>query len=193
MHYHFQHQTERFAHLFRVGRIFFAHTLTQAVEALEEATLETQNPIFKRGQAELRKIRESKLLFQTLESLPVTLTHGDMHPTNMIRLSDGRTVLLDWGNARLAPAMLDIANLIPMGSKSWNRYLKAWRKISGSPLDSRTAELGYHWGTVMVNTMYLPHAVRYATPEHVEKMAEREIKKNSSYLCPLLRHFHRKG
>jgi aminoglycoside phosphotransferase (APT) family kinase protein len=181
LHHYFQDQVDRFETLYRVDISFFKNTLANAVKALEGAVSERANPIFGRALGQLIKTGKNGRIFQALEILPVTLTHGDMHPVNMIRLPMGQTVLIDWGNARIAPAMLDIANLIDLGSKPWHIYLEAWREASGRSMDLRLAQLGYHWATIMVNTMYLPHAVNFSSPEHVGKMvgkaveAERQI------------------
>ena len=175
LHHYFQGQTERFEFLYRIDASFLKNTLANAVKALESAALEAQNPIFEHGLEHLCKTEKNGKIFQALESLPVTLTHGDMHPVNLIRLPGGQTVLIDWGNARIAPAMLDIANLIELDSENWHIYLQAWQEVSGRSIDLRLAQLGYYWGTIMVNTQYLPHAVKFAAPEHVGKMVKKTV------------------
>jgi len=173
LHHHFQGQVERFETLYRADASFFKNTLASAVKALEGAVSEKANPIFEQMLGQLVKTEKSRSIFQALEMLPITLTHGDMHPVNMIRIAQGRTVLIDWGNARVAPAMLGLANLVDLESEAWHIYLEAWREVSGEPMDLRLAQLGYHWATIMVNTMYLPHAVNFSSPEHVGKMVNK--------------------
>ena len=96
------------------------------------------------------------MLLGALEKLPVTLTHGDVHPWNIIRLPDERSILIDWGGARIAPAMLDLANLVEIDSLNWAAYLSTWEAASGIAMDVGLARLRYHWATVMVNLQYLP-------------------------------------
>ena len=175
LHHRYQNQTERFTSLHRVNSSSFGNTLANAVEAIEEAARETQNSIFEKELEHLRKTRQNEQIFQALQRLPVTLTHGDMHPTNMIHQQNGETILLDWGNARIAPAMLDIANLIEIGSQGWQTYLDAWQEVSGEAMDLRLAQLGYHWATIMVNSMYLPYAVWHSTLEHVGRMVGKVV------------------
>jgi thiamine kinase-like enzyme len=98
-----------------------------------------------------------------------------MYPGNLIYLPDGRTMLIDWGNARIAPAMLDIANLIELATENWRTYLEAWGEVSGRSMDLRLAQLGYHWATIMVNTMYLPHAVHFSASENMGKMVKKVV------------------
>jgi len=118
----------------------------------------------------LETASENGRLYQALASLPLTLTHGDVHPGNIIQPSTAPAVLIDWGNARVAPAMLDVANLIKLGAESWQQYLSAWAEVTQEPLNSHLAQLGYHWATIMVNTQYLPYAVDFTPPENVAQM-----------------------
>jgi thiamine kinase-like enzyme len=66
-------------------------------------------------------------------------------------------VLIDWGNALIAPPMLDLANLVEIDSENWETYLATWESASGEAMDPDRARLGYHWATVMVNLQYLPY------------------------------------
>jgi len=187
LHYHFQNQEKRFGPFNRVDKPLFENTLANAVKALAETAQETQNPIFANGLGQLRQTQENEQILNLLEHLPVTFTQGDMHPGNLIRLPEGRTVLIDWGNARFAPAMLDLANLIALNSNGWYIYLQAWQENSGTPLDEDLEYLGYHWATIMVNTMYMPHAVRHSTPEHVRKMVKKVVEAEQ-LIDEILRH-----
>ena len=171
LHCHFQSQVECFDRLYRIDVSFFQRTLAAAVRALEQK----DDLAFKGALQDLRNAQMNDQVFRALKSLPVTLTHGDMHPINLIRVSERNTVLIDWGNARIAPAMLDIPNMIELDSKNWFIYLDAWREASGVPMDLGAAHLGYHWATVMVNTQYLPHAINFSPPKHVREMVDKVV------------------
>jgi len=103
-----------------------------------------------------------------LTLLPRTLVHGDMHPGNVILAEDG-PVIIDWGNARLGPAMLDLANLVSFDSENYARYLRARERASAPESDLRLAEIGYAWATAQVNTQYLGFAAVHS-PTHVDRM-----------------------
>jgi aminoglycoside phosphotransferase (APT) family kinase protein len=170
LHAHFLGRVEEFDYLFRVEANFFRRTFDNALEIVERAEREKPHPIFTEAHRELIAARENERLYQALASLPLTLTHGDVHPGNIIQPATGPAILIDWGNARVAPAMLDVANLIKLGSESWQQYLSAWAEAAQEPLNSRLARLGYHWATLMVNAQYLPYAVDFTPLENVVRM-----------------------
>jgi fructosamine-3-kinase len=105
-----------------------------------------------------------------LEILPATLLHGDMHHGNVIVGRQG-VKIVDWGNARIGPSMFDIANIAEHNSLGYRRYCDTWRDITDGALDPWLAEVGYQWGTVLVNTQYLGFAVTNL-PEHVGRMVQ---------------------
>ena len=122
-----------------------------------------------RGRSELRAARDAVIEAATdprfgraLERLPVTLLHGDMHDGNVIDGPEGVRII-DWGNARVGPALVDIANIAEYGSASLQRYLAAWSSTTGHEIDPYVVELGYRFGTVIVNTQYLGFAVRHGS------------------------------
>lgn len=172
IHTYFASRVEEFDYLYRVDTTFFRRTLDNALESLEKAHGERPNPIFRKAQQHLTTVREVQVLYETLQGLPVTLTHGDVHPGNIIQSPDGSSILFDWGNARVAPAMLDLANMVEIGSANWGDYLSAYEAANGEAMDPEIARLGYAWATVMVNAQYLPYVVNYLPPEGTQKMME---------------------
>jgi aminoglycoside phosphotransferase (APT) family kinase protein len=74
---------------------------------------------------------------RALAILPRTLVHGDMHRANIV--VSGGAKIIDWGSARLAPAMLDVAEIAASGSPSEARYLDARERLDGRGAD-RDAE-----------------------------------------------------
>lgn len=135
--------------------------LTNALAALDNAAPVRGLPP---GQAELRHqlagLRDSPVLFAATDDLPKTLTHGDMHPGNIILQPDGEPVIIDWGNARLAPAPLDLANIIAIDSPAWETYVTA-HAAAGGVTGRRTLRRGYHWARAATGLMYLPWAIRH--------------------------------
>jgi hypothetical protein len=129
-----------------------------------------------RGRSELRAARDAVLEAATdprfgraLERLPMTLLHGDMHDGNVIDGPEGIRIV-DWGNARVGPAMVDIANIAEYGSASFQRYLAAWSSTTGHEIDPYVVDLGYRFGTVVVNTQYVGFAVQHGSAGEVYAM-----------------------
>jgi aminoglycoside phosphotransferase (APT) family kinase protein len=137
----------------------FGQVFDGALKSLEAAEGRCPSTLLARAYEHLKPARRDPVILDALAELPVTLVHGDVHPWNIICLPDGRSVLIDWGNARIAPAMLDLANLVEMGSENWETYLSAWEGASGQAMEASVARLSYHWATVMINLQYLPYQV----------------------------------
>ena len=72
--------------------------------------------------------------------------------------ADGSPVIIDWGNACLAPPMLDLANIVELGSPQWEIYVAAYR-AAGGEFDPLVAERAYWWAKAMVGLMYVAWAV----------------------------------
>lgn len=159
----------------RVDAAFFRRSVAQAITALEGKRGDLPAEIFNEVEQALALTRANRQLEQALSMLPLTLTHGDVHFGNMIQGEDGRAVLIDWGNARCAPAMLDLANVVDYGSPAWGIYLDAWEKATGQALDLHLAEVGYCWATVQINLQYLPFALEHLDPDWMLGMARKEL------------------
>ena len=109
-------------------------------------------------------------LIAKLSDLPLTLTHWDIHPGNIIKCSDGRAILIDWGNARIGPKMIDLANLIEWDSHDCDLYIAEWERCAGRAMDRAEEAVGYQWAKAMTNLKYLPYAVEHSSPYHVARM-----------------------
>ena len=103
----------------------------------------------------LERIGQSDVLTACADELPRSLTHGDMHPGNIVLRSDGSPVVIDWGNACVAPPMLDLANIIRIDSPEWLTYLTAYQEASGTS-DHATCRRSYWWARVATGLQYLP-------------------------------------
>jgi aminoglycoside phosphotransferase (APT) family kinase protein len=108
-----------------------------------------------RAQALISRVARLPAVSATLERLPATLVHGDVHPGNVLVSADQAT-LIDWGSCRVGPAALDLANLVTADSPSVARYAEAWQRITGQPLSRDMIELGYRWAALQIPVQYLP-------------------------------------
>jgi aminoglycoside phosphotransferase (APT) family kinase protein len=88
-----------------------------------------------------------------LALLPHTLTHGDAHRGNVLLAHDG-PVLIDWGNARVAPAGADHATLAAQGAPA-----------------PAVGEVERCWAEVQVHVQYLGFAADHLGAERVTEMA----------------------
>jgi aminoglycoside phosphotransferase (APT) family kinase protein len=159
----------------QVDALFFCRTIAQADAALDSMRATLPAEIYYEVEQALTHTHANKQLEQALSMLPLTLAHGDVHFGNMIRGEDGRAVLIDWGNACRAPAMLDLANVVDFNSPAWETYLGAWEKAAGHPLDLLLAEVGYCWATVQINMQYLPFALEHMDSGWVLEMARKAL------------------
>jgi aminoglycoside phosphotransferase (APT) family kinase protein len=89
-----------------------------------------------------------------LALLPHTLTHGDVHRGNVLLDPDG-AVLIDWGNARVAPAGADHATVVAQGASA-----------------PAVGEVERLWSVVQVHVQYLGFAADHLGVERVTEMAQ---------------------
>ena len=99
-----------------------------------------------------------------LALLPRTLTHGDAHRSNVLLAPDG-AVLIDWGNARVAPAGLDVATLAAQGAPAPPAY-------TAPALSPALREVEQHWAQVQVHVQYLGFAADHLGTARVVEMVE---------------------
>lgn len=123
----------------------------------------------------LQEYASDTTLARTLQTLPRTLVHGDVHANNVL-VNGPYSMLIDWGGVYLAPAMLDLANLTTPGTEKFQRYKESWRDATGRPLDEELALLGFHWATVAVNVKYLVFAAKTMGIGAVGAMVDRAAK-----------------
>ena len=171
VHCHFASRLQQSGQLPTLPRVdapFFRRTFENALEALENAKLHSVSTVSQKG---LEEIYRSKFFETVLDRLPVTLVHGDVHPGNIIHSPGGQSVLIDWGNVRIAPAVLDLANIVSIGSDYWQAYFAAWEKAGGPPPDPTLIRQAYYWAVAMVNLQFLPFAAVHWN-ENVPRMIE---------------------
>jgi Phosphotransferase enzyme family len=107
-----------------------------------------------------------------LDELQPTLLHGDVHPGNVLA-DDSRATLIDWGNSRVGPAALDLANLVTADSPSVAGYARTWEQLTGQPLPSATIDLGYRWAALQIPVQYLPWGIGHRPTRAAEAALDR--------------------
>ena len=116
------------------------HCLQLVLPHVEQVLQAGRHPILERAQGFLHQIADDERFFHALAVLPGTLVHGDMHPANVLvtpltkdekgvvqsqqhgevrneplALRPLEVTIIDWGNARIGPTMLDLANITRPG------------------------------------------------------------------------------
>lgn len=157
----------------------------------ERALAIHRQPTLERAGESLRERADDERFYHALDTLPKTLIHGDMHGGNVLvgALTDhqrqivefqqypdrhderwGRDAspivevhLIDWGNSRLGPSMLDLPNVTEPGSVAFASYLRRWEELTGRPQDPWLTEVGFLWAKVFVHTLYMMWGVYQAT------------------------------
>ncbi len=100
--------------------------------------------------------RAEPVIAAALARMPRTLVHGDAHRGNVLGRGDG-AVLIDWGNARVAPAAVDLATLRAVGATPPEHYPRP------TPLEN-------DWADVQVHVQYLSFAADYLGAARVGEM-----------------------
>jgi hypothetical protein len=107
-----------------------------------------------------------------LAELPQTLLHGDVHPGNVL-VHAGQATLMDWGNSRVGPAALDLANLVTAASPEVAGYARTWQRLTGQPLAAAAIERGYRWAALQIPVQYLPWTAGHRSTRDVETALDR--------------------
>ncbi|MGE3287197.1 MAG: phosphotransferase family protein [Pseudonocardia sp.] len=107
--------------------------------------------VYRRGVDLLDAWAEHPGMHAALTGLPRTLTHGDPHRGNVLLAAAG-PVLLDWGNARVAPPGFDLAVLRAQGAVDLGPYRAEFARLAGAPsaellaVEARCADAWAHVG-----------------------------------------------
>lgn len=155
---------------------FWRGLLALSDEALAKADWQPSEK--ERLASELKRLRASETVPRALLSLPQTLTHSDVHGGNMIIASppDGRTYLIDWGNARVGPAAVDLANCVSSARDlAWIAY---WARAAadGRALSERDQQISLLASRAQINVQYLPYAIGALGHAHSARMAETALR-----------------
>ena len=93
-----------------------------------------------------------------------------MHDGNI--LMNGTVKIVDWGTARLGPAMLDVANIAEHGSPNMSRYLDTRELLDGRRISAQEATLAYRWAEVQINTRYLHYVAEHRPAGELWRMVK---------------------
>ncbi len=133
---------------------WWARLVDRTLVAVRGGAARTGEAAYAAAERALVAWRADRAVRAALAVLPRTLTHGDAHRGNVL----GST-LIDWGNARIAPAGLDLATLRAQGGVP-----PSWFAVP-SPVESS-------WADVQVNVQYLGFAADHLGPARVAEMVE---------------------
>ncbi|WP_157630795.1 aminoglycoside phosphotransferase family protein [Kribbella catacumbae] len=143
----------------RVDEQFLRSTFTGfAPSCIARAARQAPHPVHERALGLLARFAEDERLRVGLEVLPVTLLHGDVYGDNVIAPSPDPAAtavpqLIDWGSARVGPAMLDV--MMAGGPAGVAAYKEAWGVAAGTAMDEWQAATGEAWATAVSNAMFV--------------------------------------
>lgn len=155
----------------RIDLRFCADTIGDfALAAVREAQRVRPHPVYSRATELLRQWADDPRIRAGVELLPTTLLHGDVYGPNVLVSADRPPRLVDWGNARVGPAMFDVALSAGLGSAGYAAYLQAWEDASGEPMDPWEAEAGHAWTTALSHAMFVGTVAERFGPDAADAM-----------------------
>ncbi|GEL19102.1 phosphotransferase [Pseudonocardia asaccharolytica] len=149
----------------------------------------TGDPVYGEVAEALGAWAEDPRIRLALGVVPRTLIHGDAHRGNILVGPDG-AVLVDWGNARVAPAGVDLAVLRAQGATDLTTYRTLFAELTGGGPGPEPAEVERCLSEVYAPVGYLGFAADHLGAARVAElaaMAERAL----SELGPALAAFRR--
>jgi aminoglycoside phosphotransferase (APT) family kinase protein len=123
---------------------------------IARAAQQGPHAVFDRALELLARFAEDERLLLGLEVLPSTLIHGDVYGDNVIAADPGTSRpprLIDWGSARIGPAMLDVVMAARRGGVT--AYKEAWAVATGTPMDEWLTATGEAWATAVSNATFV--------------------------------------
>lgn len=146
--------------------------------ALRGASERTGDEAYRDAAAAILQWSGDRRVAAALGVLPRTLCHGDAHRGNVVRDPSG-AVLIDWGNARVAPAGLDVAVLTAPGpSEPADRapdpvpaaYTDTLADALGRPDPPQLQAIERDWALLQAHVQYLGFAADHQGPDRVRSM-----------------------
>lgn len=160
IHEHYRGQSHRLAGIVEINADWWREMcLEVTLPVVEEKLAEHDDSVLRRAARSLRETAEDERILRALSELPPTLLHGDMHCGNII-VGQRAVTIIDWGNARIGPAMLDIANIAELDSP----YCRAY---------GESAAVGYFWAQCVINTQYMGWVLRSKTSSDLQRMLDK--------------------
>ncbi|MBW0115521.1 phosphotransferase [Pseudonocardia abyssalis] len=144
-----------------VDAAYWRSLCDRTLVAVRGAAARTGDPAFGEVADALASWRDDPRMAAALAVLPRTLVHGDAHRGNVL----GAT-LIDWGNARVAPAAVDVLTLsgVP-GAVAPAAY------TAGFDAPPEFADVERAWADVHVHVHYLGFAADHLGAARVTEMA----------------------
>lgn len=137
-----------------------------------------EGPAYLDADAAVRTWASDDRITTALAVLPRTLCHGDAHRGN-VRTGPTGAVLLDWGNARVAPGSLDTSVLVappPDGPADApaepvpDLYRETLHGALGAPDPPAMVAVEAAWARVQAHVQYLPFAAEHQGVDRVVSM-----------------------
>ncbi|WP_214369593.1 aminoglycoside phosphotransferase family protein [Pseudonocardia sp. H11422] len=137
--------------------------------AVQGASERTGDPVFADAAAALTTWAADPRVLAAIGVLPRTVVHGDAHRGNVLLGSEGAT-LIDWGNAKAAPAGLDLAVLRAQGATDLAPYRRAFAELTGGGPPPELIEVERWWADVYAHVSYLGFAADHLGAARVAEM-----------------------
>ena len=160
---------------------WWARLCAHAAERLDAAADRAAQPTAAGLRDDARTVRSwtaDGRVTTALRALPRTLCHGDAHRGN-VHIGPGGAVLLDWGNARVAPGSLDTVVLAapstdgPADAPSDpvpEIYRDSLHEALGAADPPAMIAAETAWARVQAHVQYLPFSADHLGPERVGSM-----------------------
>lgn len=126
----------------------------------------TGGSAYRQAEAALLTWRDDEWIAGALALLPRTLTHSDPHRGNVL-VDDAGPVLIDWGNARVAPAGVDVAVPVAQVPGPVDAYEREFARLTGA---DRLRAVEEPWARLHVHVQYLGFAADHLGGERVAEM-----------------------
>ncbi|NMI01381.1 aminoglycoside phosphotransferase family protein [Pseudonocardia acidicola] len=145
--------------------------LERILSAVREAQRRTGDPVFADAVSAVTAWAEDPRLLAALAVLPRTVVHGDAHRGNVLLGPEGAT-LIDWGNARAAPAGLDLAVLRAQGATDLSPYRRMVAELTRGGPRAELIEVERCWADAAVHVGYLGFAADHLGAARVAEMLD---------------------
>ncbi|MFR9800803.1 phosphotransferase [Pseudonocardia sp. RS010] len=150
-----------------VDAAWWAALCERTLVALRGAARRTGEAEYERAAGPVAEWAADPRIRAALALLPRTLCHGDPHRGNMLGTASTQWALIDWGNARMAPAGLDLAVLEAQGRSDDAAY-----RAEAPALPGQLAAVEREWARAHVHVQYLGFAADHLGAARVAEMIE---------------------
>jgi aminoglycoside phosphotransferase (APT) family kinase protein len=126
------------------------------IEQLERARPVIGESLYDRGARLLAELAADEEFCTAVADFTPTLLHGDLYGSNVLQPTDQESspLIIDWGAARIGPAMFDVAMTSSYDSAARRAHDDGWAEIAGSAPDPGENELAHAWSEVMIRAIF---------------------------------------